>query len=148
MPGHRPAKNWTAATLKSRGWTNALIQELLPPPEYEETESGRRRIWNKKLVKAAEEHPRFQAQRIEPQKTPARGAGNARRLLVQAWEDGGLGEAPSDDAILAKYIHQGLLALLPGVAKGRSLATSRAQGWLKEFLALEERETARAFPRC
>jgi hypothetical protein len=75
VPRRRPAKNWSAATLKSRGWTNALIRELLPPPEYEVTESGRRRIWNKKLVKAAEEHPHFQARRIEPWKTPAQGAG-------------------------------------------------------------------------
>ncbi|WP_325199218.1 helicase-related protein [Oscillibacter sp.] len=146
MPRRRPAKNWSAATLKSRGWTNALIRELLPPPEYEVTESGRRRIWNKKLVKAAEEHPRFQAQRIEPRKTPARGAGNAQKLLALAWEDGGLGETPSDAAILASYVHQGLLALLPGVAKGRSLTSSRAQGWLKEFLALEERGDSKSLP--
>ena len=85
MPRRRPAKNWSAATLKSRGWTNALIRELLPPPEYEVTESGRRRIWNKKLVKAAEEHPHFQARKIEPRKTPAQGAGNACKLLSQAW---------------------------------------------------------------
>ena len=137
MPRRRPVKNWSAATLKSRGWTNALIRELLPPPVYEETESGRRRIWNKKLVKEAEEHPHFQAQRVEPRKTPARGAGNALRLLAQAWEDGGLEE--SDAAVLAGHIHRGLLALLPGVAKGHSLTSSRAQGWLKEFLALEER---------
>ena len=146
MPRRRPAKNWSAATLKSRGWTNALIRELLPPPEYEVTESGRRRIWNKKLVKAAEEHPHFQIQRIEPRKTPARGAGNACKLLSQAWEDGGLEETASDAAILAKLIHRGLLALLPGVAKGRSLASSRAQGWMKEFLALEERGDSKNLP--
>ena len=146
MPRRRPAKNWSAATLKSRGWTNALIRELLPPPEYEVTESGRRRIWNKKLVKAAEEHPHFQARRIEPRKTPAQGAGNACKLLSQAWEDGGLEETASDAAILAKLIHRGLLALLPGVAKGRSLASSRAQGWIKEFLALEERGDSKSLP--
>ena len=110
------------------------------------TESGRRRIWNKKLVKAAEEHPHFQARRIEPRKTPAQGAGNACKLLSQAWEDGGLEETASDAAILAKLIHRGLLALLPGVAKGRSLASSRAQGWIKEFLALEERGDSKSLP--
>lgn len=144
MPRRRPAKNWSAATLKSRGWTNALIRELLPPPEYEETEHGRRRIWNKKLVKAAEEHPRFEAQRVEPRKTPARGAGNAGRLLAQAWEE--REETPSDAALLASFMHQGLLSLLPGVAKGHSLTSSRAQGWLKEFLALEERGDSKSLP--
>ncbi len=39
-----------------------------------------------------------------------------------------------------------MLALLPGVAKGRSLASSRAQGWIKEFLALEERGDSKNLP--
>ena len=34
MSGGKSGKNWTIGTLKSRGWTEALMRELLPKPAY------------------------------------------------------------------------------------------------------------------
>ena len=41
MPG-KNNKYWSLGTLKSRGWTNGLIAELLPRPRYRHINGGSR----------------------------------------------------------------------------------------------------------
>ena len=61
MSGGKNGKNWTAGTLKSRGWTDALVRELLPKPVYRHFSGRSVRTWNKETVVEAEKTERFLA---------------------------------------------------------------------------------------
>ena len=61
MSGGKSGKNWTAGTLKSRGWTEALMKELLPKPVYRHFNGRGVRTWNKETVVEAEKAERFQS---------------------------------------------------------------------------------------
>ena len=52
-------KKWPAAQLRRRGWTDALIKELLPAPLYVREGRWTARAWLKADVLAAERDPRF-----------------------------------------------------------------------------------------
>ena len=54
MSGGKNGKNWTAGTLKSRGWTESLTKELLPKPMYRHFNGRSVRTWNKDTVLEAE----------------------------------------------------------------------------------------------
>ena len=56
---HGGGKYWSAGLLYSRGWTNALMKELLPKPELFAANGRRHRMWRKEDVRAAELDPRF-----------------------------------------------------------------------------------------
>ena len=50
----RKDKNWSAGTLKSRGWTEELISSLLPPAQRHYYNGRRVRTWRAEDVKRAE----------------------------------------------------------------------------------------------
>ncbi len=99
MSGGRSGKNWTFGTLKSRGWTEVLLQELLPSPVYRYFSGRRVRTWEKTAVLAAEETERFkkslqaarqaQLQAEETDRAEVSGALRAAaELLRDAWDSG------------------------------------------------------------
>ena len=51
----RKDKNWSAGTLKSRGWTEELISSLLPPAQRHYYNGRRVRTWRAEDVKCAEQ---------------------------------------------------------------------------------------------
>ena len=59
MSGRSRGKYWTASLLKRRGWTNALIRELLPEPRYLPFDGRFVRAWSKEDVSRAESTPQF-----------------------------------------------------------------------------------------
>lgn len=59
MSKHGGGKYWSAGLLFSRGWTNALMQELLPRPVLFTSNGRRHRMWEKAVVRQAELDPRF-----------------------------------------------------------------------------------------
>ena len=139
MSARRLKNFWTMGHLHQRGWSNALIRELLPQPVRINMDGRVMRCWSRDDVRAAERDPRFSGQREEQtqDRSPAPGARHACRLLAQAWED-----AERDDSVpwlLAGYYHSAILARLPSAAKGRELQTAQVTAWLQEFLALEQR---------
>ena len=60
MSSSKNSKNWTFGTLKSRGWTESLVKELLPAPVYHHFSGRKVRTWKKEDVQQAELLPRFQ----------------------------------------------------------------------------------------
>ena len=61
MGGNGKSKYWSAGTLKSRGWTEKLIEELLPKCRHMNYYGKRVRTWDKLTVLKAEEDERFKA---------------------------------------------------------------------------------------
>ncbi len=55
-------KYWSVGTLKSRSWTEALIAELLPKPQYRYFNGKRVRTWKREDVAEAEQTDRFTAE--------------------------------------------------------------------------------------
>lgn len=131
-------KYWSASVLMRRGWTNGLIRELLPKPDYVRLGGRALRVWDKEDVRAAESDPRFDKRAAESRasRAAAPGARHACALLAQAW-DGGEKDG-SAACLLAGHYHRALLARIPSAAEGRRLQPAQATAWLSEFLALEQ----------
>ena len=129
MSGGRSGKNWTAGTLKSRGWTEPLVKELLPKPVYRHFNGRSVRTWNKETVLEAEKTERFTAaaEAVKKQRTEDQEREKAEydalleaslRLLEEAWQ---LPEdAETEAALLAGHYHRGILSMMKGGAQ-RSL---------------------------
>ena len=150
MASRSRGKYWSASFLKRRGWTNALIRELLPEPYiFSASADGRPvRAWNKADVRAAERSPQFSRRGTDTRPgdakaLPSRGT-QACTALSQVWE--AAVPEPSAPWLLAEHYHRAILARLPAAAKGRELRTAQATAWLSEFLALEQRCSSRALP--
>ena len=81
---------WTAAHLRRRGWTNELMRQLLPAPILFMNGGHPVRLWNRDIVREAENDPRFEQQGLEPRahQAAAPGVRHARALLSQAWAPG------------------------------------------------------------
>ena len=137
---------WTAAHLRRRGWTNELMRQLLPAPILFMNGGHPVRLWNRDIVREAENDPRFEQQGLEPRahQAAAPGVRHARALLSQAWDGADRDGSPA--WLLAGYYHSALMARLPAAAKGRSLPPAQAAAWMNEFLALEQRENAGGAP--
>ena len=133
---------WTAAHLRRRGWTNELMRQLLPAPILFMNGGHPVRLWNRDIVREAENDPRFEQQGLEPRahQAAAPGVRHARALLSQAWDGADRDGSPA--WLLAGYYHSALMARLPAAAKGRGLPPAQAAAWMNEFLALEQRENA------
>ena len=59
MAGNNKNKYWGSGLLKSRGWTEALMAELLPQCRYMNIRGRRVRCWDKATVLEAEQTERF-----------------------------------------------------------------------------------------
>ena len=130
-------KKWPAAQLRRRGWTDALIKELLPAPLYVREGRWTARAWLKADVLAAERDPRFLSRRGEAPRAVQPGVRHAARLLQEAWE--GAERDGSAPWVLAGHYHGALMDRLVSIARGPELPAAQATAWLSEFLALERR---------
>ena len=59
MANHSQGKFWSPSLLKTRGWTNDLIEKLLPKPRYRRINGRSTPIWHRDDVRAAEETDLF-----------------------------------------------------------------------------------------
>ena len=130
-------KKWPAAQLRRRGWTDALIKELLPAPLYVREGRWTARAWLKADVLAAERDSRFLSRRGEVPRAAQPGVRHAARLLQEAWE--GAERDGSAPWVLAGHYHGALMDRLVSIARGPELPAAQATAWLSEFLALERR---------
>ncbi len=145
MSGGKSGKNWTAGTLKSRGWTDALVRELLPKPVYRHFNGRSVRTWNKDLVQEAEKDPRFIAAAEAARKQQAEDDERDRafweerlekglRLTESCWQTP---EETTDEALLAAHYHRGILTMMRSGAQ-RSLREGKARSYAGHLLALEK----------
>ncbi len=141
------SKYWTLGTLKSRGWTNSLIAELLPRPRYRHINGGNVKTWQTDVVLTAEETDRFQrvarsnkaAERArEKTGVTAQDIGpaleGAAAFLAAAWD---AWEKPDEPAgMLAELYHRAILRQVPAVGWAVVLSPGQAAGRIENFLAL------------
>ena len=143
MSGGKSGKNWTVGTLKSRGWTDALMRELLPKPVYRHFNGRSVRTWNKDEVLEAEKSERFTAAAEAAQKRQAADEERDRafweerlekglRLTESCWQPP---EEASDPALLAAHYHRGILSMMRSGAQ-RSLREGKARSYAGHLLAL------------
>lgn len=154
------SKYWTARTLKSRGWTEALQKELLPRPQYRRNPSGGSiRFWKKSDVLAAEQSPQFKNQ-VAGQKTsdsaypPApQAAENIENGSLQAagdflntlWLAAPKPEGPA--ALLGEKYHRAIMQLLPGTEWAARLGPGKSMGRIDNFLALSAQKPCDFYAR-
>ena len=143
---------WSVKTLKQRGWTKALIDELLPEPKlfHSQGSGGAMRVWRRSDVEQAEQSEAFLTRRRQPAPAakpaaPSKGAAQAvpdpdaaRAALDEIWASS---ERGSDSAwLLAGHYHRGILRRLSAAAQVRkSVSETKASGWISEFFTLEKR---------
>ncbi len=141
------SKYWTLGTLKSRGWTNALIGSLLPRPRYRHINGGNVKTWQTDVVLAAEETEQFkrvarsnQAARAARERTGATAAdiepalAGASAFLAAAWESWEKPAGPA--AMLARRYHEVILQQVPATGWAIVLSPGQAAGRIENFLAL------------
>ena len=143
--GKRPSgKLWSPGLLKSRGWTNELIQTLLPKPQYRRYNGRSVPHWRREDVRAAEASEVFQK---KSRGTVPKGAAlqaaqtwaaAAADFLENAWQ--AVSKQADDRAwTLAGYYHKVILDHLPAAARSRRLLASQVSGYLKQFFSLATR---------
>ena len=138
---------WSAGTLKSRGWTDGLMDALLPKPQYRYFNGRRVRTWSPGEVRKAEQTAEFRAGHIRRESAPA---GNglpaeealtaAADFLKAAWDAAEKSEGRVTR--LAGRYHTALLRQLPGAAWAERLKPGQCQSYVEHFLHLaDERQT-------
>ena len=133
---------WTSGTLFSRGWTDALMRELLPKPQWRQFNGRRMRCWYKEDVLAAEETDRFQAEakaeRLRRSETQVQHSADTESVLTAAAEllTAAFG-APGEDApaLLSGRYHEGILSLLPSLPHPERLRPGQAESYIGSFLS-------------
>ncbi|MBR4692431.1 MAG: hypothetical protein IKP17_06710 [Oscillospiraceae bacterium] len=145
MSGGKSGKNWTIGTLKSRGWTDALVRELLPKPVYRHFNGRSVRTWNKELVIEAEKSQRFaeaaetakkersEAEEREKEASAALLAASLA-LVEECWQPG---EEETDVSLLARHYHRGILGMMKSGAQS-SLRSGKAMSYAGHLLALRQ----------
>ena len=138
--GHS-GKLWSPGLLKSRGWTNELIQTLLSKPQYRRYNGRSVPHWRREEVQAAEASETFQK---KSKGTVPKGAAlqaaqtwasAAADLLETAWQS--VPKEAGDRAwVLAGYYHKVIRDHLPAAARSRRLLASQVSGYLKQFFSL------------
>ncbi len=146
MSGGRSGKNWTVGTLKSRGWTETLVKELLPKPVYRHFNGRSVRTWNKETVVEAEKSERFRAAAEAAKKQRTEEAEREKEetaslleaslsLVEESWR---LPEgAEPEAALLAGHYHRGILSMMKSGAQ-RSLREGKAMSYVGHLLALRQ----------
>ncbi len=143
--GDKHSKYWSLGTLKSRGWTNGLIAELLPRPRYRHVNGGTVKSWQADVVLTAEQTERFrraaQSNKAAGRTREKTGATaediapaleGAAAFLTAAWESW---EKPEEPAVLlARRYHQAILDLVPGTGWAVVLTPGQAAGRIENFL--------------
>ena len=135
------AAYWPVSTLKSRGWTESQLRELLPPPQYRSTGGRRVRYWPKQAVLTAEQTPAFQAAAAARKAhAAAEKADNdaaltaAADFLRSAWDAAAL---PADPAArLAARFHEAITSQIATVAWAERLTPGQSQSYIEQVLSL------------
>ena len=138
---------WTLGTLKSRGWTNGLIAELLPRPRYRHLNGGNVKTWQTDVVLTAEQTEPFkrvarsnQAARVTRERTGVTAAdiepalAGAAAFLAEAWDGWERPDGPG--ALLARRYHEAILRQVPTMGWAVVLTPGQAAGRIENFLAL------------
>ncbi len=139
-------KYWSISTLKRRGWTDALRQELLPKPRYFHRGGRAVPMWDREDVCRGEADPRFQAARqggsaligerqtapAEPRPTEA--WKGAQKFLSDAWSGTPLPEGPA--GTLAGLYHVAIRGRTAGLSSSKHVKTGQAESYVRSFLAL------------
>ena len=143
MANHSQGKFWSPSLLKTRGWTNELIDKLLPKPRYRRINGRSLPMWHRDDVRAAEETDLFK-KKSRPPKPSGQAAEGAREAaqtvahtLDSLWKAAPKGDEPA--WVLAEYYHQVITHQLPVAAKGRPIRPNQASAFLNQFLSLERR---------
>jgi len=146
MSGGKNGKNWTVGTLKSRGWTEELLRELLPKPAYRHFNGRSVRTWNKETILEAEKSERFLSE-AEAAKAERSAAAEAEQLRFQDALSASLALTEeswvlpeSDDAeaaLLAEHYHRGILSMMKAGAS-RSLRQGKAMSYIGHLIALKD----------
>ncbi len=147
------AKNsnyWSAGALKSRGWTNALIKELLPRPRYMRRGGRASPYWSSDTVLAAERSDRFQlaAKALRASERQSAGAVSdvdtairtAGEFLSSSWA--AFHPAEGAAASLAEKHHLAILRMISTVAWADRLKAGQAIGRVDHFLTLDRGRNA------
>ncbi len=145
MASKEKSNNWTAGTLRSRGWTEELMRELLPKPAYRHFNGRAVRAWRREDVTAAEQSERFRAcaateraartaQEAARDAETADALAAARALLEAAWESAEKPESAA--AALAGLYHRAVLLMTAGAAWTERLKQGQALSYLGSFHAL------------
>ena len=145
----RNSNTWSVGALKSRGWTNSLLKELLPPPRRFRRNGRLTAVWDRDDVLAAERTERFRlaagAARAEgtsaPQAMETEDAlAAAGAFLAAAWDAFPAPEGPA--GVLAEKYHRAILRQLPAVAWADRLKPGQAIGRVDRFLSLDRGKSA------
>lgn len=145
------SKYWSFGTLKSRGWTNGLVGELLEPPRFHYANGRRIRVWPREAVLTAEQSERFRTvseaararQQAEAEAAHAEGTSAldaAIAMLRRAWEQTARPEG--DAALLAARWHEALCRRITQSGWAERLRPAQARGCVERFLALEKDTSA------
>ena len=135
-------KSWSAGTLKSRGWTEALMASLLPPAQRRYLNGRRVRFWRTEDVRRAELTEEFRLERAAG--APASSGedvpvGEALRaasaMLTHAWEAEIHSESPEEQ--LADRYHRAILRAIPSVGWAARLKVGQSMSYIDHFLHLE-----------
>ena len=141
MASGRHDKFWTAGTLKSRGWTDSLMRELLPPPRWRHLHGRRIRMWSSEEVLAAEDTPAFKTGLELRRELAAKDPGSAGQTAVitlfsRAWAKTPMPETRAGK--LALRYHEALMKKAVSVGWSENLRPGKITGYLDHFLYLEK----------
>ncbi|MBQ3404186.1 MAG: hypothetical protein IJG63_02060, partial [Oscillospiraceae bacterium] len=146
MAKGKNGKYWSIGTLKSRGWTEQLLAELLPKPQYRYLGGKKVRVWPRDTVTEAEKNGKFaetaaerRAQRaaeVENAHTRARlSLDRAAAMLDELWRNGQLPEGRV--RILAGKYHEAIVRRIPTMPVNDRVKPGKAASYVSAFLALE-----------
>ena len=138
----RKDRTWTAGTLKSRGWTEALLASLLPPAQRRFFNGRRVRVWRIDDVRRAEEPEEFKSGRSAAVPAAPESAAPTQEaltaaagLLSAAWEAAEHGGGRPE--LLAERYHRALLKAIPSVGWADRLKVGQSMSYIDHFLHLE-----------
>ncbi len=136
-------KYWTAAKLKSRGWTNELIRTLLPKPRYIHSDEFPNvlRVWPKDVVMKAERDAGIQPRSAQPKRRPPDAPGPDAVAAAAALNTAWLNHIVEGSAAarLAAHYHRAIVNRLPAAAGSKFVQPAQVTSWINEFIALEKR---------
>ena len=150
----------TKSALLKRGWTNELIETLLPKPTYVHVGDSRKvlRTWRKSAVMEAEMTPEFidKHRVIVPEAAAfAEKNGESAPKMKKALDTAGVralfeesfAKYPWDESaasLLARHYHRAILVRLG--SNGQEPSYGQVSSWLGEFMALEKGRPATCVP--
>ena len=152
------SNQWTTGTLLSRGWSKALMRELLPKPTFRYYGGHSIQYWDKQTVLEAEKHEKFLAAAEKNRQERAEKQQHKRtqdeawqqkieetsQFLQSVWAEQTLPE----DAVspLARRYHEGILSQLAAMPQGANWGHDRSQSYLSAFLALSKERAGEDIP--